>query len=42
MEPATTTIEALGWDAGWAATFAPFAASRERYQFDFCAVGDSA
>jgi ribosome biogenesis GTPase len=26
MEPATTTIEALGWDAGWAATFAPFAA----------------
>lgn len=30
MEPVTTTIEALGWDPGWTATFAPFAAQGHR------------
>ncbi len=30
MEPGTTTIEALGWDAGWVATFEPFAAQGHR------------
>lgn len=30
MEPVTTTIEALGWDAGWTAIFTPFAAQGHR------------
>lgn len=30
MDPVTTTIEALGWDTGWAETFAPFAARGHR------------